>query len=129
MIVLDASAAIELVLSTSRGARVAARLGADEALHAPHLIDLEIASVLRKLERKSTITTVIAEAALRDFAALGVERHAHELFMPRVWQLRAGMTVYDACYVAVAEALPATLVTCDAALAGAPGHAARIELI
>lgn len=129
MIVLDASAAIELVLHTPTGGRVAARLAADDALHGPHLIDLEVASVLRKLERASVITPVDAVAAFGDFAALGLERHAHDLFLPRIWQLRAGLTSYDACYVALAEALRATLVTCDARLARATGHAATVALI
>ena len=129
MIVLDASAAIELVLHTPTGGRVAARLSVDDALHGPHLIDLEVASVLRKLERTRVITPADAVTALDDFAALGLERHAHDLFVPRIWQLRARLTSYDACYVAVAEALGATLVTCDARLAKAKGHGATVALI
>jgi predicted nucleic acid-binding protein len=61
--------------------------------------------------------------------ALSMVRYAHDLFVPRIWQLRSNLTPYDACYVALAEALHAPLVTCDGGLAAAPGHHATIELI
>lgn len=129
MIVLDASAAIELVLHTPTGARVASRLGSTETMHAPHLIDLEVASVLRRREATNQLTAAEAVAALRDYLALELERYPHELLLPRIWQLRGNLTTYDACYVALAEALRAPLLTCDGPLSKAPGHRARIELV
>ena len=130
MIVLDASAAVELVLRTPTGSRVAARLRRDDdTLHVPHLIDLEVASVLRRLESAGTIGPADAARAIEDFLALTLVRYAHDLLLPRIWQLRHNLTAYDGCYVALAEILPATLLTCDAPLAATPGHHARIERI
>ncbi|MBI2891921.1 MAG: type II toxin-antitoxin system VapC family toxin [Deltaproteobacteria bacterium] len=129
MIVLDASAAAELVLRTPTGARVAARLAGGDSLHAPHLVDLEVGSVLRRLESSGSIAARESAAALVDFLALDITRYPHELLMPRIWQLRGNLTTYDGCYVALAEVLRAPLVTCDAPLAHSPGHRARIELI
>lgn len=128
MITLDASAAVELVLQTPTGARVAARIGNDD-LHVPHLIDLEVTSVLRRLESSGAISIRDAAAALDDYLALDLERHPHDIFLERIWQLRSNLTSYDGCYVALAETLQAPLVTCDARLARAPGHRAQIELI
>ncbi len=128
MIVLDASAAVELLLRTPTGARVALRIGrSSDTLHAPHLLDLEVTSVLRRLEANGAIAVEEAAGALEDLGALGVTRYGHELLIPRIWQLRHDVTVHDACYLALAEALDAPLLTCDARLATAPGHQARIE--
>jgi predicted nucleic acid-binding protein len=130
LIVLDASAAIELVLQTDRAQRIAARaLDPDERLHAPHLIDLEVIQVLRRLVMARAIVTTRAEEALADFDQLVIERHAHRPLSRRVWSLRLTMSAYDAAYVALAEALPAPLLTCDAKLSRARGHAAQIELV
>lgn len=130
MIVLDASAAVELILRTPTGARVAARLGRnDDAIHAPHLIDLEVASVVRRLDALGTISGADAAQAIDDFLALDIARHPHDLFLPRIWQLRSNLTTYDAAYIALAEILPAPLITCDTPLASAPGHRSHVELL
>ena len=128
MIVLDASAAIELVLRTPAGASVARRL-MGEAIHAPHLLDLEVCNVLRRLESKGTITLVDSRTALDDFQALAIERHGHDLLVPRIWQLRRNVTSYDAAYLSLAELLWAPVVTRDAKLAASTGHRATIDLI
>lgn len=70
-----------------------------------------------------------AQDALRDLSCLPMRRHAHGFLLPRAWELRDNLTVYDAVYVALAEALDATLLTSDARLAAAPGVRARIELV
>ncbi len=70
-----------------------------------------------------------AELTLSAFQSLDIERYPHGRFVGRVWELRRNMTAYDATYVALAEALDAPLLTCDAKLAAAPGHTARIELV
>lgn len=130
MIVLDASVGAELALRTVTGARAAARLGrAADTLHAPHLIDLEVASVLRRLEAIGSIDRLGARVALDELLAIDLQRYAHDLLLPRIWQLRGNLTCYDAAYVALAEALGAPLLTCDARLAAAPGHAATVEVV
>lgn len=129
MIVLDASAVIELVLRTPRGARVGARVTPPgESLHVPHLLDLEVAQVLRRYEARRVLTTAETEQALVDLLDLDLVRHEHALLVGRIWQLRANLTAYDACYVALAEALGAPLATCDARLAAAPGLGVTVEL-
>lgn len=130
MIVLDASAALELLLVTSAGeavARVISRTG--ETLHAPHLIDLEVLQAIRRFVRSDHLTPARAAQALDDFAALRVQRYPHLALLPRIWELRENATAYDAAYLALAEALSGTLLTCDAALAGVPGTYARVEVV
>ena len=130
MIVIDASAAIELVLRTELGEKVEARaLAPQERLNAPHLLDLEVAQVLRRLTQLKEITAARAQEALDDYAGLLVERAAHRDLLPRVWQLRDSMTAYDGAYIALAEALGAPLLTCDGKLARSHGHRAMIELL
>lgn len=130
MIVIDASAAIELMLRTELGEKVEARaLAPQERLYAPHLLDLEVAQVLRRLTQLKEITAARAQEALDDYAGLLVERAAHRDLLPRVWQLRDSMTAYDGAYIALAEALDAPLLTCDGKLARSHGHRAMIELL
>lgn len=130
MIVLDASAAIELVSATATGAAVATRIAdVNETLHAPHLIDLEVAQVLRRFVLAGAMTADRAAAALTDFSDLDLTRYAHDVLLPRIWSLRGNLTAYDASYVALAEVLGATLLTTDARLAAAPGHAASVEVV
>ena len=130
MIVLDASAVIELLLRTSRGARVTERIAPDtETLHAPHLIDLEVAQVLRRYERLGDLTANSARSALADFRDLRIERYRHDPLLPRIWELRLNVTAYDAVYLALAEALSAPLLTADARLASISAHRARIEVL
>ena len=96
MIVIDASAAIELLLRTELGERVELRaLDPDERLHAPHLLDLEVAQVLRRLTHLKEITAARAHEAISDYAGLLVERSAHSDLLRRVWELRDSMTAYD----------------------------------
>jgi len=130
VIVLDASALLEMLLQTPLGVRVETRLLRDEAeFHAPHLIDVEVAQGLRRLVRTGEVSAVRATEALEDLADLDLHRHQHLDLLARAWAMRDNITAYDAMYVALAEALDAPLVTCDVPLAGAPGHAARIEAI
>jgi predicted nucleic acid-binding protein len=99
------------------------------SLHAPHLVDIEVTHAFRRLVQRKDITAVRAEEGLADFAQLPIERHGHQALTRRIWQLRDAMTAYDGAYVALAEALDAPLLTCDAKLAHAHGHRARIDLI
>ena len=130
MIVVDASAILELLLNTDAGQRVAARIaGPDVTLHAPHLLDLEVAQVLRRYVFQRAIDAARGQLALEHLAQLDIDRYAHDLFLPRIWALRDNVTAYDAAYVALAEALDASLVTTDRRLSTASGINARVELV
>jgi len=130
VIVLDASAVVELLLGTSLGKAVAERLLDPRiGLHAPHLIDVEIAQAVRRYVRAGTLHPGAALAVLEDLGSLDIERHSHEALLGRVWALRDNMSAYDAVYVALAEALETTLLTCDGRLARAPGMSRRVELV
>lgn len=128
--VLDASAVLELLLRTAAGNRVEAKLFSNGgSLHAPHLIDVEIAQVIRRHATAGIISGSRGKEALQDLADLSLNRHAHTESLPRIWELRHNLTAYDAAYVALAEALDAPLLTCDRKLARASNHRARIELV
>ena len=130
MIVIDASAILELLLGTDRGEGVAERaLSPRERMQAPHLLDIEVAQALRRLVQLKGIKATRAEQALDDLAGFIIERHAHQDLLPRIWQLRNSLTAYDAAYVALAEAVDAPLLTCDAKLGRSHGHRARIEIV
>jgi len=129
LIVVDASALLEVLLRTAAAPVVEQRLFSGETVHAPHLLDLEIAQVLRRYERSGQMSARRAREALEDFEGFDIERYPHRLFLPRVWSLRANVTAYDAAYVALAEALDAPLLTSDRRLLSVPGHLARIEVI
>ena len=98
-------------------------------MHAPHLLDVEVTQVLRRHAAQGAIAASRAEEALQDLLDLRLRRYPHRFFLRRVWELRDNLTAYDALYVALAEALDATLLTCDGKLALAPGHHARVEVI
>ena len=132
MIVLDASAAIEWLLQTPKAAAIEARLFSKTAQtrwHAPHLLDVEVAQVLRKQVAKGVMSDARGEEALQDFLDLPLVRYPHDFLLPRVWELRKNLTAYDAVYVALAEALGFPLVTCDENIAGAPGHSAHVDVV
>ena len=130
MIVIDASALLEVLLNTATSGRIAERLfGRNETLHAPHVLDLEVAQVLRRYTLSGEMDAERSDQALEDLADLPLNRYPHDVFLFRIWALRRNLTAYDAAYVALAEALDAPLLTRDTALAMAPGHRARVELI
>lgn len=130
MIVVDASAVLELVLNTAVAARMAGRLlDPDETLHAPHLLDVEVAHVIRRYAASGQLSPARGSEAIEDLLDLPLNRYPHHLLLPRAWELRNSLTAYDAMYVALAEALGAPLVTRDERLARAHGHRARVELI
>lgn len=130
MIVVDASALLEFLLQTPLGARVEARLFRDgDEIHSPHLADVEVTQGLRRLVRSGEVSRDRAADAIADLTDLDLHRHRHLDLLTRVWKLRENVTAYDATYIALAEALDAPMVTCDAALGRAPRHRARIEVI
>ncbi|MEK7407338.1 MAG: type II toxin-antitoxin system VapC family toxin [Acidobacteriota bacterium] len=129
MIVLDASAAVELLLRTPHAVRTRERLQSGETPHAPHLLDIEVAQALRRLSRTGGLSPERAAEALADLAQIPVRRHPHTRLLVRIWELRHNLTAYDAAYVALAEELGASLLTCDKALASSSGHSASVELV
>ena len=130
MIVADASAILEVVMQMPAAAIVEARLFEDPLpLHAPHLVDIEVAQVLRRFAANGKTAPARCREALDEFQGLPLRRYAHDALLPRVWELRNNLTAYDAAYVALAEALDATLVTRDRRLAAATGHRARVALV
>ncbi len=130
MIVLDASAVIEWLLQSPVGAQIERRIfSRSESLHAPHLVDVEVAQVLRRYVRDKSITAERGQEALEDLGDLALNRYPHDFLIPRIWELRATLTAYDAAYVALAELLDAPLLTCDGKIASAPGHHANVEVV
>jgi predicted nucleic acid-binding protein len=130
VIVVDASALLEFLLQTPLGIQVEARLFRNEdEFHSPHLVDVEVTQGLRRLVRAREVSPDRAAEAIQDLADIDLHRHGHLDLLTRAWKLRENVTAYDAMYLALAEALDATLVTCDAPLAKAPGHTANIELV
>lgn len=126
---MDASAILEVLLQTPAAQRVSRVLfAASQTLHAPHLIDLEIAQVLRRYVRSASISADRGAEALSDFLDLPLTRYPHFALLTRVWQMRHNVTAYDATYLALAEALDAPLITRDRALART-GSGAQVELI
>jgi predicted nucleic acid-binding protein len=95
----------------------------------PHLADVEVASVLRRLVAADAISERLAREALEDLADLGIDRHAHDPLLERIWELRRNVSAYDASYVALAEVLDAPLLTCDKRLKRASGTQAQIEVM
>ncbi|GAA1502298.1 type II toxin-antitoxin system VapC family toxin [Nocardioides humi] len=112
--VVDASALAELVANTPRAAAIDGQLSPHAGdLHLPHLAVVETASVLRGWARSQQIDPQRAVAALEDLAVFPARRWAIDDLLPRMWALRDNLTAYDATYLALAESLDATLVTCD----------------
>jgi len=129
MIVLDASAALDWLLQTAAGQLIEQRIySRRESLHAPHLLDLEVAQVLRRLVREGALSAGRAEEAIHDLLDLRIARYPHFVLLPRICHHRNNLSAYDAAYVALAEQLDAPLVTRDARLAAASGHRAQVEV-
>ena len=129
MIVLDASAAVDWLLQTPAGRQIDKRIySRNESLHAPHLLDLEITQVLRRLVRESLISSQRAGQAMEDLLDMRVTRYPHVILLSRIWQLRHNLSAYDAAYVVLAEKLGAALISRDTRLASASGHVVKIEL-
>jgi predicted nucleic acid-binding protein len=130
MIVLDASAALELLLRAADHPGLVARvLRSGETIAAPHLLDLEVTHVLRRFVIGGELTAARAREAIEDHLSLDIVRYPHDGLLDRVWQLRANCTAYDAAYIVLAEALKAVLITCDSRLADVPGSRAAVEVM
>lgn len=130
MIVIDASAAIEVLLDARSAASITEFLDTDQPqLGAPHLIDLEIIQVLRRHLRNRALSHERAREAVADWQAFPVLRYPHDDLLSRVFEMRDNATSYDAVYIALAEALNAPLLTHDAKLKTVPGHNVKIMVM
>ena len=130
MIILDASALLEVLLRTPAAAAVERRLfDSRQTLHAPHLLDVEVAQVVRRYAAAGEVDADRGREALTDLVDFPLRRYPHDFLVPRVWEFRNNLTAYDAVYIALAEALGAPLLTRDRRLAAASGHQAQVELV
>ena len=130
MTVVDASVVVEVLLRSDAGAVLEERLlDGDDPLHAPHMLDVEVAHALRRCALHGDIDGRRGRASLGFLAAMSIERHGHQPLLERMWQLRHNLTACDAAYLALAESLDAPLLTRDSALASVAGHHARVVLV
>jgi predicted nucleic acid-binding protein len=125
VIVVDASAALAALLNEGPARHALA----DQQLHAPHLIDTEVASGLRRNVQAERVSAAAGWAALDAFRRLGMTRYPGSVLLDRVWDLRDNLSAYDACYVALAEFLGCDLLTADARLSRAPGIGCAVTVV
>ena len=125
MIVVDASAAVAALLNDGPARRVLA----SDQLHAPHVVDSEVANALRRLVRTARLEPENAWKALATWRRLGLARYAVIEMIERVWLLRDNLSAYDASYVALAEQLGCGLLTCDGRLGRAAGLRCPITVV
>jgi predicted nucleic acid-binding protein len=133
MLVVDASALTELLLGRPAGDVVGEHFAGHRfALHAPHLVDVEVLSALRRLVASGEATAERAGEAIADLLDLPIERYPHDILVPRIWQLRENFSAYDASYIALAEGVadePVPLLTADARLARAVADHADLPVL
>jgi len=129
VIVLDASAAVEVLGDTPAGREILGRLTDERVLHAPHILDLEVVSAFRRQSALGTIGRERIAQALALYGKMRIMRYPHYPYIDRIWALRHNFSAYDACYLALVESLGATLITRDKALASARLRRGNIELI
>lgn len=130
LLVVDASAILEVLLRTPAASSIERRIFADRvSLNVPELFDVEVAQVLRRYVQRGVMKADRAARSLELLADLPIARHPHLPFVSRIWALRDNLTAYDAAYVALAEGLGGTLLTRDERLAAAPGNSASIEVL
>src|SRR2546425_84350 len=129
LIVVDASAVVALLVWPASVPRLAERLHDERSVHVPAVLDLEVTQTIRRLCALREIPEKQGRLAVEDLEALAARRYPHAPLLPRIWQLRANLSAYDAAYVALAESLDARLLTRDRRLAKTRGHRARIDLV
>jgi predicted nucleic acid-binding protein len=129
MLVVDASCLAEVLIDGESAEAVRGRLALDDDQAAPHAIDAEVIGVVRRHWLAGLVDETTAQLAVDDLATWPGQRFGHRLLLPRAWELRHTVRSWDGLYVALAEALGATLLTTDARLAAASGPTCRIEVV
>jgi predicted nucleic acid-binding protein len=133
MLVIDASATADLVLARPIAKEIAGHIADhDHDLHAPHLLDVEVLSAVRRLVAAGEATQARGLEAIADLLDLPLVRYSHEILVPRIWELRENFSAYAATYVALAEALideGVPLLTTDQPLARAMRAHTGIEVL
>ena len=130
MIVVDASAVVELLFATPLGEIVWDRITEpEEEIAAPCLLDIEVTHVVRRYALTKAVDEARAARAVAHLGDFNAMRWPHEPLLPRIWTLRHNLSAYDAAYVTLADALDCPLLTCDRRLARTPVGGARIELV
>jgi predicted nucleic acid-binding protein len=117
VIVVDASTAVTALLNDGPARKTLAM----QPLHAPYLIDSEVASVIRRQVLANRVGAADGWNALQTWQRIGVSRYPIHGLLQRIWELRENVTAYDASYIAVAESLNCPLVTADRRLGNAAG--------
>ena len=129
MIVVDASCLFEVVTDTERSEAIRQRMMADRDHAAPHVVDIEVVSLVRRERLAGRLDETAGALAVDDLRSWPGERYGHRALLERIWELRDSVRGWDAAYVALAEVLDATLITLDARLAGANGPRCPIEVL
>ena len=129
VIVVDASVVGTALIDDAPDGDIARARLHRQRLAAPALIDAEILSLLKGLTRARKLDGRRAREAVADYAAMSLRRMPHLALITRMWDLRDNLSIYDAAYVALAEAIGAPLLTADRRLARAAGVDCEIELI
>ena len=128
MLVVDASCLAEVVLAGPDAEPVRGRLAEDPQQAAPHLVDAEVLGVVRRAHLRGELDQTAARQAIEDLESWPATRVDHRPLLERAWQLRGELSAPDALYVALAEALDATLLTLDRRLARAEGPRCRVDV-
>lgn len=129
MLVVDASCLAEVLIGAPTADAVRDRLAMDVEQAAPHIVDVEVFGVIRREHLVGRLDRTEATQAIDDLAAWPGERFGHRPLLARAWELRATVRGWDAMYVALAEALDATLLTTDRRLASATGPSCSVEVV
>ena len=130
MTVVDASVVLAaLIVDSDSGEEARRRLLGARSLHAPHLVDVEVLSGLRRLAAAGVVDQRRADQAVGDLYDLRLQRYPHRPLAAQIWRRRHNLTAYDAAYAALAEILNMPLLTADSALASSPGLNCDVELL
>lgn len=129
MIVVDASVIVELLRQGPLSTACESRLVSRHPWHAPHVLDLEVAQVLRRQVLAGEMSDARGGEAMALIRDMPIRRWPHDPLISRIWALRHNVTAYDAAYLALAEALEVPMVTFDGRLARSPSHYAVIDFV
>lgn len=128
MLIVDASCLYAIVAGKPVGQWIRARVAEDESQAAPHIVDVEVFGAIRREFRLGLLDRTAANQAVEELRDWPGERYGHRALLDRAWELRDNVRGWDAMYVALAEALDATLITCDERLGRASGVRCPIEV-